>query len=102
MNARRVSARSREPLAALDHATLSVFELVHLGALDEDALFYARQRGIPEGEARAMLTEAFVGEVIDGIADEAARGVARAWVQQVLGSLSPPSPALLPSKGQGR
>ncbi|OYX90938.1 MAG: Fe-S cluster assembly protein SufD, partial [Caulobacter sp. 35-67-4] len=33
-----------------------------IGALDEQAIFYARQRGIPELEARAMLTEAFVGE----------------------------------------
>ena len=38
-----------------------------VGALDEDALFYARQRGMPEAEARALLTEAFVGEVVDRI-----------------------------------
>ncbi|MDR3509359.1 MAG: Fe-S cluster assembly protein SufD [Caulobacteraceae bacterium] len=51
-----------------------------VGAIDEDALFYARQRGIPEAEARAMLTEAFVGEVVDRIAHEGARDAARAWV----------------------
>jgi Fe-S cluster assembly protein SufD len=51
-----------------------------VGALDEDALFYAAQRGIPEAEARAMLTEAFVGEVIDRIEHEGAREVVRAWV----------------------
>lgn len=51
-----------------------------VGALDDEALFYARQRGIPEAEARALLTEAFVGEVIERIGDEAARDVARAWV----------------------
>jgi Fe-S cluster assembly protein SufD len=50
-----------------------------VGALDEDALFYAEQRGIPEDAARAMLTEAFVGQVIDRIEHEAARDVARAW-----------------------
>ena len=50
-----------------------------VGALDEDALFYAQQRGIPEAEARAMLTEAFIGEVIDRIVHEGAREVARAW-----------------------
>eukprot|EP01035_Chromulina_nebulosa_P055395 gene55394-75908_t len=38
-----------------------------VGAMDEEALFYARQRGIPEAEARAMLTEAFIGQVIDRI-----------------------------------
>jgi Fe-S cluster assembly protein SufD len=51
-----------------------------VGALDEQALFYARSRGIPEPEARAMLTEAFVGEVVDRIEHGGAREVARAWV----------------------
>jgi len=55
-----------------------------VGALDEDALFYARQRGIPEAEARALLTEAFVGEVADRIAHEAARDVVRAWAAERL------------------
>jgi Fe-S cluster assembly protein SufD len=56
-----------------------------VGALDEDALFYAEQRGIPKDEARAMLTVAFVGEVIDRIGHEGAREVARAWAEQRLG-----------------
>ena len=56
-----------------------------VGALDEDALFYARQRGIPEAEAKALLTEAFIGEVIDRIAFEPARDVARAWATAQLG-----------------
>ena len=55
-----------------------------VGALDEDALFYARQRGIPEAEARALLTEAFLGEVVDRIWNEAAREVVRAWVGEGL------------------
>jgi Fe-S cluster assembly protein SufD len=55
-----------------------------IGALDEQAIFYARQRGIPEMEARAMLTEAFVGEVVERIEHEPAREVARAWVAQRL------------------
>jgi Fe-S cluster assembly protein SufD len=50
-----------------------------VGALDEDALFYARQRGMSEGEARALLTEAFIGEVVDRIWHEGARDVVRAW-----------------------
>ncbi len=53
-----------------------------VGALDDEALFYARQRGIPEDVARAMLTEAFVGEVIDRIEHEGARDVARAWAAE--------------------
>lgn len=54
------------------------------GALDEDALFYLRQRGLDESAARALLVEAFVGEVIDGIEDEAARYIFRARVNEWL------------------
>jgi Fe-S cluster assembly protein SufD len=32
------------------------------GAIDEEALFYIRQRGVPEHEARAMLTQSFIAE----------------------------------------
>ena len=55
-----------------------------VGALDEDTLFYARQRGLPEAEARALLTEAFIGEVVDRIGHEGAREVIRAWVAERL------------------
>ncbi|MDP1631960.1 MAG: Fe-S cluster assembly protein SufD [Caulobacter sp.] len=57
-----------------------------IGALDESAIFYARQRGMPQAVARAMLTEAFVGEVVDRIEHEGARDVARAWVSAQLGT----------------
>lgn len=40
------------------------------GQLDEDALFYMRQRGIPLDEARRMLMQAFMSDVIDSV-DEA-------------------------------
>jgi len=62
-----------------------------IGALDEEALFYAEQRGIPEAEARAMLTEAFVGEVIDRIEHDAAREIVRAWASERLGLRHDPS-----------
>jgi Fe-S cluster assembly protein SufD len=55
-----------------------------VGALDEDALFYARQRGMPEADARALLTEAFIGEVVDRIGHEGAREVVRAWAAERL------------------
>lgn len=55
-----------------------------VGAIDEEALFYAQARGIPEPQARAMLTEAFVGEVIDRIEHEGAREAVRAWVAERL------------------
>ena len=35
-------------------------------------------------EARALLTEAFVGEVVDRIEHEGAREVARGWVAERL------------------
>jgi Fe-S cluster assembly protein SufD len=49
-----------------------------IGALDDNALFYMRQRGIPEAAARALLVGAFVGEVLDGIEHEDVR----AWLTQ--------------------
>jgi Fe-S cluster assembly protein SufD len=55
-----------------------------VGALDEDALFYAQQRGIPDDEARALLTEAFIGEVVDRIWNEPARAVVQAFVAERL------------------
>ncbi len=57
-----------------------------VGALDEEALFYAAQRGIPDAQARAMLTQAFVGQVVDRIVHDGARDVARAWVAARLGA----------------
>jgi Fe-S cluster assembly protein SufD len=38
------------------------------GELDDAALFYLRSRGIPEPEARRLLVEAFLNEVIDSVA----------------------------------
>ena len=51
-----------------------------VGNLDESALFYMQQRGIPVDEARALLTQAFLIEVVDRIAHEGAREVARSWL----------------------
>lgn len=42
-----------------------------IGSVDEDALFYLRARGIPESEARDMLTYAFVRELLDAVPHEA-------------------------------
>ena len=38
-----------------------------IGQLDENALFYMRQRGIPEKEAKALLLYAFTNKVVDQI-----------------------------------
>ena len=53
------------------------------GALDADALFYLRARGIAEAEARDHLVEAFAGKIIDTIDGDAAgivRGALAAWL----------------------
>lgn len=58
-----------------------------IGALDDGALFYARARGIPEADARAMLVRAFIAEVFDAVEEEAARdwmaGLASAWLERL-------------------
>lgn len=38
-----------------------------IGQLDQDAMFYMRQRGIPQKEAKALLMYAFTDEVMDTI-----------------------------------
>ena len=53
-----------------------------IGALDEEALFFAMSRGIPEDAARAMLTQAFVMPVADMIEDEALREKVIAFLAQ--------------------
>lgn len=57
-----------------------------VGVLDEDALFYARQRGLSEDEARALLTEAFLTEVVDRTPFEDEREILRAWLAKGLRS----------------
>jgi len=44
-----------------------------VGSLDESQLFYLRTRGIPEELARAMLTYAFIEEVVDRVSHEPTR-----------------------------
>ena len=51
-----------------------------VGNLDESALFYMQQRGLPIDEARALLTQAFLIEVVDRIGHDGAREVAREWL----------------------
>jgi Fe-S cluster assembly protein SufD len=59
-----------------------------IGAIDENALFYAMSRGLPEPDARALLTQAFLGEVVDRIEREDVRDVARAWLADQLEGLA--------------
>lgn len=53
--------------------------------IDEDMLFYCASRGIPEAQARALLTEAFIAEVIEMVRDQpvaqALTDFARNWLK---------------------
>ncbi len=53
-----------------------------VGQLNEAALFYMRQRGITEKEARLLLQQAFVNEVIEGIQLEPLRDRLRYLVEK--------------------
>jgi len=55
-----------------------------IGALDEDALFYLRSRGIPEAEAKELLIQAFLEDAIGDFVDPA---VHSALWQQLDGAL---------------
>ena len=59
-----------------------------VGALDEEALFYIASRGVPEAEAKALLMQGFVGEVVDRIAHEGARELLRAFAAGRLEALT--------------
>ena len=54
-----------------------------VGALDDDALFYLRARGIDEAAARNHLVEAFAGQIVETLEGGAAaivRGALAAWL----------------------
>jgi Fe-S cluster assembly protein SufD len=54
-----------------------------VGDLDRDQVFYLMARGIPEAEARALLVEAFLDDVVGAVPDgplrEAFLGAVRRW-----------------------
>jgi Fe-S cluster assembly protein SufD len=58
------------------------------GALDESLLFYLRARGLSEKEAQALLIQAFVGEAIEQIANDALRELVISAAQRWLAARS--------------
>lgn len=58
------------------------------GQLDETALFYMRSRGIPEEEARRMLMEAFLADVIAAVGIESLRDRLRHLVERRFSALA--------------
>ncbi|MEX0644353.1 MAG: Fe-S cluster assembly protein SufD, partial [Parvularculaceae bacterium] len=57
-----------------------------VGALDDDALFYLRQRGLDERAARALLVEAFLNEALEEIAHPGIHNVFHRRMLHWLGS----------------
>ncbi len=59
-----------------------------IGQLDEDPLFYLRSRGLSEAQARELLMQAFMYEVMDKIMDENIRDsikdIAGGWLKAAL------------------
>ncbi|TLX21956.1 Fe-S cluster assembly protein SufD [Thermomonas fusca] len=58
-----------------------------VGQLDATALFYLRSRGLPEPQARALLTGAFCREVLNAISDDTTRALADAALGRALAKL---------------
>jgi Fe-S cluster assembly protein SufD len=54
------------------------------GSLDEDLLFYLMARGLPKAEAESLLIQAFLGEALETVEDEAVRealiGTVETWL----------------------
>ena len=56
------------------------------GQINEDAIFYLRQRGIPLEEAQAMITRAFLIEAVPEWMGEELRGEIEARIDRWLGT----------------
>jgi Fe-S cluster assembly protein SufD len=63
-----------------------------IGALDADALFYLRARGIPFQEARGLLIRAFLEETLGTIADAAVHDILWRAVEKALLALGEVTP----------
>lgn len=62
-----------KPHLEIDHDDVIASHGATVGALDENEVFYLRSRGIPEREARALLTLAFVRAIVDALPVESLR-----------------------------
>jgi Fe-S cluster assembly protein SufD len=60
-----------------------------VGRLDDQALFYLRARGLPQAEASALLTAAFLREPLAALGHEGLRAALDLALQQALGSEAP-------------
>jgi Fe-S cluster assembly protein SufD len=62
-----------------------------VGELDRDSLFYMASRGVPEADARALLTRAFVADAIDRAGEEKAREAMHADAEGWFGKIPLPA-----------
>lgn len=58
------------------------------GQLNEEAIFYLRQRGIPDAVARAMITRAFLIEALPEWLDDVVRASVEARIDEWLGGVA--------------
>jgi Fe-S cluster assembly protein SufD len=58
-----------------------------IGTLDDNALFYLRSRGVPQQEAKALLTRAFLEEAIEDFVDPAVHDALWRRLDVALGSV---------------
>ena len=56
-----------------------------VGELDRDSLFYLASRGVPEAEAKGLLTRAFVADAIDRAGEEKVRDAMHGDVEEWFG-----------------
>ena len=56
------------------------------GELEEEALFYLRSRGIPEAEAKTILVEGFLAEVMEEFGLNELAGAFRARISSWMGT----------------
>lgn len=54
------------------------------GALSADQLFYLRARGIPQEQARLLLVEGFLDEIVEGLTEGPIRGAAENALRRLL------------------
>ena len=62
-----------------------------VGELDRNALFYLATRGVPEAEAKSLLTRAFVADAIERVGDETVRAAFYADVEKWFANVPLPS-----------
>ena len=74
-----------KPHLEIDHEEVVASHGATVGALDEDALFYLRSRGVAKDAAEEMLTYAFIRDALDSIPHDATRSAAMDALSERLG-----------------